>query len=299
MQTTLRRPVALTGIGLHSARPVRCTIRPAAAEHGIWFKRTDVSGTDPLVPALWDAVVDTTLNTTIGNPAGVSVSTIEHLMAALAGVGIDNALVEVDGPEVPIMDGSALPFAEALLRAGRRTLAAPARAFRVTERVEVREGSARAVIEPAAWSEIAFEIEFPDAAIGRQQRAIRLSGDAFVRDLADSRTFCRRIEVETLRARGLALGGSLENAVVVEGARVLNPGGFRHADECVRHKMLDVVGDLALAGAPVIGRYSGYRAGHGVTNRLLRTLFATEGALEVIVMPARLPAAEAGLALAG
>ncbi|RMF39710.1 MAG: UDP-3-O-acyl-N-acetylglucosamine deacetylase [Alphaproteobacteria bacterium] len=293
MQTTLRRQIALAGTGLHSGRPARLAILPAGADHGIRFRRTDLSGRDGLIPAMWDAVSDTTLNTRIANPAGVSVSTIEHLMAALSGCGVHNAVIEIDGPEVPIMDGSARKFVAEIRRAGLQLLDAPLRALRVRRTVSVGMGTAWAALEPCDRLEIGFEIDFPDAAIGHQRRHFVAEGDAFAEELADSRTFCRRADIEAMQARGLALGGTLENAVVVDGETVLNPEGFRHADECVRHKMLDAMGDLALAGAPLIGRYTGVRAGHSLNNRLLRELFVVEGAVELVTTTAAAGAAEA------
>jgi UDP-3-O-[3-hydroxymyristoyl] N-acetylglucosamine deacetylase len=258
------------------------TVHPASAEHGIWFRRTDVAGRDALVPAHWSAVRDARLCTLIANDAGVSVSTIEHLMAALAGMGINNALIDIDGPEVPILDGSAVPFVRGFLSRGLVVQDAPVRGFRVLKPVEVRDGEAVARLEPAEAFEIEFRIEFDDKAIGEQSKTVEISNGAFVRELSDSRTFCRRADIEAMRARGLALGGSLENAVVVDGDRILTPGGLRHADEAVRHKMLDAVGDLALAGGPIQGRYVGNRAGHAMTNRLLRALFATPGAVRIV-----------------
>ncbi|QDL90497.1 UDP-3-O-acyl-N-acetylglucosamine deacetylase [Paroceanicella profunda] len=282
MQTTLRREFSLVGTGLHSGRPARLTVRPAIAEHGIWFKRVDVRDRDPLVPAAWDAVSDTTLNTRIANASGVTVSTIEHLMAALSGCGVSNALIEIDGPEVPIMDGSARVFVEAIRATGLRSLSVARRVIRVRKTVEVEQGNARAILAPADRLEIDFEIDFSDAAIGHQHKTLSMVNGTFAEQLSDSRTFCRQEEVDMMRSRGLALGGTLDNAIVVEDGRVLNPEGFRHEDECVRHKMLDAVGDLALAGAPIIGRYTGIRAGHGLTNKLLRKLFLTDGAIEFV-----------------
>lgn len=281
MQRTLKRQVKLVGKGLHSGARASVRILPASAEYGIWFRRVDVTGRDNLIPALWDQVVDTQLCTRLGNAAGVEVSTVEHLMAALAGCGVHNALIEVDGPEVPILDGSARPFVAAILRAGLRELDAPVRAIRVLREVSVSFEGVRAQLAPADELEIAFEIDFDEPAIGRQAERLRMSNGSFVRELSDCRTFCRRRDVEAMRAAGLALGGGLENAIVVDGARVLNPEGFRRADECVRHKMLDALGDLALAGAPIFGRYTGWRAGHRATNLLLRELFATPGAWEM------------------
>jgi UDP-3-O-[3-hydroxymyristoyl] N-acetylglucosamine deacetylase len=254
------------------------TVRPAVADSGIWFRRLDVRDRDPMVPARWDHVTPSKLCTVIENADGVSVSTIEHIMAALAGSGIHNALVEIDAPEVPILDGSALTFVAAFLAAGIEQQDRPIRAIRVLKPVEVTEGDATARLDPADMLEIDFSIDFEDAAIGWQSRQLNMANGAFVRELSDSRTFCRQSDVEAMRERGLALGGTLENAVVFDGDRVLSPGGLRHDDEPVRHKMLDAVGDLALAGGPILGRYTGERAGHALTNRLLRALFADPAA---------------------
>ncbi|MDP3341091.1 UDP-3-O-acyl-N-acetylglucosamine deacetylase [Frigidibacter sp.] len=274
MQTTIRSAVTFQGVGLHSGAPVRMTIHPASANYGIWFRRTDIDRLDPLIPARWDAVVASRLCTLIANRAGTTVSTIEHIMAALAGTGIHNALIEIDGPEVPILDGSAAPFVSAIMARGLRELDVPVRALRILAPVEVRDGEAVARLEPGGDAlDMRFDIDFTDRAIGRQTKQLTLANGAFVRELSDSRTFCRRADVETMQANGLALGGTFDNAVVVDGDRVLSPGGLRHADEPVRHKMLDALGDLALAGGPILGSYVGHRAGHALTNRLLRELF--------------------------
>ncbi len=278
MQNTVRSSVTFVGQGLHSGAPVRLVLRPASADYGIWFRRTDLRAGDPLIPARWDAVVPSRLCTQIANAQGASVSTIEHLMAALAGLAINNVLVEIDAPEVPILDGSAVAFVAAILARGIRPQSAPTRAIRVLKTVEVREGEALARLEPAEMLEIDFRIDFADGAIGRQSHRLNMSNGAFVRELSDSRTFCRSSEVDAMRANGLALGGTLENAVVFDGDRILSPGGLRYQDEPVRHKMLDALGDLSLAGAPLLARYTGVRAGHALTNRLLRVLFATPGA---------------------
>jgi UDP-3-O-[3-hydroxymyristoyl] N-acetylglucosamine deacetylase len=282
VQNTLKSPAAFTGVGLHGGAPVRMVVRPAAADHGIWFKRTDVADCDPMIPAHWDAVTPSRLCTVIENADGISVSTIEHIMAALAGFAIHNALIEIDGPEVPILDGSAVPFVEGFLGAGIDEQDLPVRAVRILKPVEVREGDAVARLEPADMLEIDFSIDFEDKAIGTQSRILNMANGAFVRELSDSRTFCRQSDVDAMRARGLALGGTLENAVVFDGDQVLSPGGLRHADEPVRHKMLDAVGDLALAGGPILGRYVAERAGHALTNRLLRTLFADPTAFALV-----------------
>ena len=282
MQNSLKSPAVFTGFGLHGGAPVRMVVAPAPADHGIWFRRTDIADRDAMIPARWDAVTPSRLCTVIENADGVSVSTIEHIMAALAGFAVHNALIEIDGPEVPILDGSARSFIEGFLAVGLEEQDRPVRAIRVRRQVEVREGDAVARLEPAEMLEIAFRIDFAEAAIGVQERRLNMANGAFVRELSDSRTFCRQSDVDAMRANGLALGGTLENAVVFDGNQVLSPGGLRHADEPVRHKMLDAVGDLALAGGPVLGRYTGERAGHALTNRLLRALFADPAAYEIV-----------------
>jgi UDP-3-O-[3-hydroxymyristoyl] N-acetylglucosamine deacetylase len=274
VQNTLKSPATFTGFGLHSGLPVRMTVRPAAADHGIWFRRLDVLDRNQMVAARWDCVTPSKLCTVIENGDGVAVSTIEHVMAALAGSGIHNALVDLDGPEVPILDGSSFSFVAGFLSAGLEQQDRPIRAIRVLKPVEVSDGEAVARLDPAEMLEIDFSIDFEDAAIGLQSRRLNMANGAFVRELSDSRTFCRQSDVDAMRERGLALGGTLENAVVFDGDRVLSPGGLRHVDEPVRHKMLDALGDLALAGGPILGLYTGERAGHALTNRLLRALFA-------------------------
>lgn len=274
MQNTLKTAVIFDGLGLHSGEPVRMVVTPAPADTGIWFRRTDIGHGDAMIAARWDTVVPSKLCTLIANPSGVSVSTIEHIMAALAGCAIHNAVIEIDGPEVPILDGSSVPFVERFLAAGLVEQEAEVRAIRVLKPVEVREGEAVARLEPSDMLEIDFRIDFAEKAIGRQEKTLNMANGAFVRELCDSRTFCLQADVDFMRANGLALGGTLENAVVFEDGQVLSPGGLRHADEPVRHKMLDALGDLSLAGGPLLGRYTGVRAGHALTNRLLRTLFA-------------------------
>lgn len=284
MQTTIKSAVSFSGLGLHSGSKATLTIRPASAHHGIWFSRSDVAVGDRLIPARWDAVLRSPLCTRIQNSSGLEVSTVEHVMAALAGCGVHNALVEIDGPEVPILDGSAVPFVRGIMQRGLRVLDAPVHAFEVLKEVTVTDGAASATLSPADTLRIDFEIDFEDAAIGHQQKSLVMNNGSFARELCDSRTFCRQADVDAMQANGLALGGtSGENAVVFEGDKVLSPGGLRHEDEPVRHKMLDALGDLALAGAPIIGHYKGVRAGHSLTNTLLRELFATPGAVRMIV----------------
>ncbi len=293
MQNTLKTQVTFEGVGLHTGATVRLTLRPAAPGTGIWFRRSDIELGNAMIPALWDNVDRTPLCTRLENEAGVSVSTVEHLMAALAGTGVHNVLIDIDGPEVPILDGSSAPFMRGIMRHGVRQQAAPLRAIEILEPVSVEHDGARATLMPSKGLEISFSIDFDDAAIGQQSKTLDMRNGAFARELCDSRTFCRQADVDAMHEQGLALGGTLENAVVVDGDDVLSPGGFRHTDEAVRHKMLDALGDLALAGAPILGRYEGIRAGHSLTNTLLRALFEAPGAFRVVEcdaqMAARLP----------
>jgi UDP-3-O-[3-hydroxymyristoyl] N-acetylglucosamine deacetylase len=298
VQTTIRSAISFEGVGLHSGQPARLVIRPAGAEHGIWFKRTDLNLGDRLIPAHWDAVETSPLCTLIKNKAGVSVSTVEHVMAALAGCGVHNALIEIDGPEAPILDGSSAPFVRGLLQVGLRRLHAPVRVIEVLKKVTFHTPRGWATLAPSRKGQgmsMSFHIDFVDAAIGRQDKALNLANGTFVRELCDSRTFCRAQDVEAMRQAGKALGGTYENAVVVEGDKVLSPGGLRHADEAVRHKMLDALGDLALAGAPILGHYEGHKAGHAITNGLLHVLFGAPDAFRMKVVDAdeaaRLPGA--------
>jgi len=253
---------------------IHVRLRAAAADTGVRFIRTDVASLDPVVPAHGEAVCQTRLGTVIGNQDGVTVSTIEHLMATLCGLGVDNVVVELDGPEVPIMDGSCEPFLAILDRAGRRPQATRRRYIEILDTIEVREDDKSASLSPADGFEVAFEIAFDTAAIGRQRVDLTVDEAAFRGELAPSRTFGFLHEVDALRAAGLARGGSLDTVVVIDGDTVLNPGGLRHPDEFVRHKALDAIGDLYLLGAPLIGRYEGLYAGHGLNNALVRALLA-------------------------
>ena len=286
MQTTLTSDVTFAGIGLHSGTTVQMTVRPAPADHGIWFKRVDISHADPMVPAIYHAVEHKPLCTRIVNKDGVEVTTIEHIMAALAGCGVRNALIELDGPEVPIMDGAAGDFVRAIVAAGVVGQDAPLYAIEVQKIITVEHEGAVATLSPSDSLEIDFRIEFADAAIGAQSKRLKMSNGTFVRELSDSRTFCRKSDIDMMHANGLALGGTYENAVVVDGKDVLSPGGLRHTDEAVRHKMLDALGDLSLAGAPILGRYTGVKAGHAMTNQLLRKLFASPGAYRLVACSA-------------
>ena len=282
LQTTVSKPIVFEGIGLHKGLWSKLVVLPAKIDSGICFKRLDIATGDKFIPAVLDNVVNSELCTRLANSDGVSVDNIEHLMAALTGCGINNALLEIDGPEVPILDGSALVFVKAILKTGIKLQQKSLKAVRIHRTVKYEHGPAWAKFEASKNPKMSFSIEFSDEAIGTQSKTLDMSNGSFVRELCDSRTFCRYSEVEAMRSKGLALGGSYENAVVVDGKNVLSPGGFRHFDEPVRHKMLDALGDIALAGYPIIGHYVGYRAGHGITHGLLRNLFADAGNFEII-----------------
>lgn len=280
MQTTVSKVLVFRGIGLHSGEEVELKLCPAPANFGLCFFRSDVEIGDCAIPARWDRVEQSPLCTKLVNEAGISVSTVEHLLSALAGCGVHNARIEINGPEVPILDGSAVPFVRQILADPLTQLDQPVEAIRILKDIEFKTDQGWARLVPSDIPKMSFHIDFKDAAIGVQSKSINMSNGSFVRELCDSRTFCRSVDVETMRANGLARGGSLENAVVVDGAKVLSPGGLRHADEAVRHKMLDALGDLTLSGAPIIGHYIGHRAGHAITNNLLCVLFATPGSFE-------------------
>lgn len=273
-QHTVQGPAIFAGVGVHTGAYTRVSVRPAPADTGIVFVRTDVTDRDNRILASGEAVTKTQLGTVIANAAGVSVATIEHLMAALVMSDIDNAVVEMDGPEMPIMDGSSLAFVQILDRAGRRGQDAPRRYIEILDVIEVVDGDKRATLTPADRFEVAFEIAFDSKAIGRQRIDLPMDSRAFRAELADCRTFGFLHEVEYLRSIGLARGGSMENAVVIEGDRILNPEGLRRPDEFVRHKALDAIGDLFVLGAPILGRFEGVLAGHGINNQLVRALLA-------------------------
>ncbi len=279
-QKTLKASIGCTGIGLHSGAKVTMVLHPAEPDSGIRFRRTDVAGKGAVIPALWSSVGDTRMNSSLLGEDGVGVGTVEHLMSALAGMGIDNCLIDISGPEVPVMDGSAAPFLFLVECAGVVEQAAPRRAIRVLKRVVVEDGDRMAALAPAAALSLRFEIDFASQAIARQEMDVTMGRGTFKSEIARARTFGFEQDVAMLRSVGLARGGSLENAVVIDstGTRVLNDDGLRYPDEFVRHKVLDAVGDLALAGAPILGHFHGVRSGHALTNRLLRALFADASA---------------------
>jgi len=289
-QRTLKAAIDCVGVGVHSGRRVSLTIHPAAANHGIVFRRTDL-GRD--IAARFDHVIDTHLCTALADPAmqSVRVGTVEHLMAALTALGIDNTLIELDGPEVPILDGSAAPFVFLLDCAGSVELDAPRRVIEIRRTTRVTDGEAWAELRPLGPAaraaqpvlEMDLSIEFAAAAIGRQSVSLRLTPDSFRHQIAAARTFAHADEVEQLQAAGLALGGSLQNAIV-DGDTILNPGGLRMDNEFASHKLVDAIGDMGLAGGVLHGRYAAHRPGHTLNNRLLRALFANAASWSTVTV---------------
>ncbi|NTU76518.1 MAG: UDP-3-O-acyl-N-acetylglucosamine deacetylase [Alphaproteobacteria bacterium] len=281
-QRTVRAPVTCAGIGVHSGEKVTLRLLPSEADHGIVFLRTDLRNGARTIPARWDHVVDTQLCTVIGNDHGGRVATIEHLMAALRAAEIDNAIIEIDGPEVPVMDGSSDPFVSLIESAGFQELSAPRREIAVLKPVEVRVNGKVAALLPSDKAHFSFNIAFENTPIQSQSYAFTLSPDSFKEEIGRARTFGFFEDVDRLQKMGFARGGSLENAIVIQGDSILNEGGLRFGDEFVRHKLLDAVGDMALAGAPIRGHFRGKCSGHALNNRLLRTLFADSNAWKLV-----------------
>ena len=273
-QKTTIAPAIIAGVGVHTGKRVRLAVRPAPTGTGIVFVRTDITDRDNRIPVSGEAVVDARLNTMIENAAGVRLSTIEHLMAAFCALGVSNAVVEVDGPELPILDGSALQFVQLLDRAGFRQQEAPVRYIEILEPIRVQDGDKTAALLPCDRYEMRFEIDFPTPVIGNQVVDFVVDEQTFRDEIMAARTFGFAHEVEALRKAGLARGGSLENAVVIDGDEILNPGGLRMEREFVRHKALDAIGDMYVLGAPLLGRYEGVKAGHAINNLLVRALLA-------------------------
>lgn len=279
-QTTLRRAVSTSGHGLHTGEPSRITLNPAPAYAGYVFRRTDLNGFE--IPAAPQFVARVSYATTLMRQ-GVMIATVEHLLAALSGSHIDNCIIDVDSLEVPILDGSAEPFIEMIEHAGVATLEAPRQFLRVLKRVEVTEGNRRMSIAPASVFSVRCLIEFPHPMIGSQRYEIEIADGHFAQQLASARTFGFLDEIESLRNMGLARGGSLDNAIVLtpEGG-ILNREGLRCADEFVRHKIIDIIGDLALLGMPVLGHVDAERSGHGVHTALVGRVLRDDSAWEII-----------------
>ncbi len=276
-QRTLKNSIHCSGIGLHSGIKVNMTLHPAEANTGIRFRR---NGTVALteVAATWQNAIEMPLSTTLKGDSDIKVGTIEHLMSALAGCAIDNVVVELNGPEVPVMDGSAAPFVFLIECAGSVTQDAPRRALEILKEVTVSDSRRSATVAPGRGLSIDFEIDFDNPAVARQKWSFHVTQASYKREVSRARTFGFLEEVDKLRDMGLALGGSLDNAIVIDGDQILNDGGLRYDNEFVRHKVLDLIGDLTLIGGPVIGKFRCARSGHSMTLRMLQTLFADEQA---------------------
>jgi len=286
-QHTIKMPVTITGVGVHSGSAASMTIKPATVNTGINFIRTDITDRPNVVPARWDSVTETRLCTVIANKHGVTVSTIEHVLSAFAALGLDNAVVEINGPEIPIMDGSAIHFVEKLNVTGLARQGTPRLALRIKKTVSYKEGDKETFLSPADGAFFGMEIDFENKLIGRQKYTHALTESGYRSDIAAARTFGFLPEIEHLKTLGFARGGSLDNAIVIDGDKILNPEGLRFTNEFVRHKILDAIGDLYLAGAHLIGHYHGVKAGHAMNNKILHTLFATPDAFEFVVVGSR------------
>jgi len=273
-QTTIAGEASVSGVGVHSGKPARLTIRPAGEGTGVVFVRADIADRDADIPALVTRVTTTELGTNMTNDAGVSVATVEHFLAACAGLGVDNVRAELDGPELPILDGSSRPFVALLERAGLAHQARPKRVLKMLKPVEVRQGVKFARLSPGADFTMRIAIDFPTKAIGRQAISFTMAPGAFAREIAWARTFGFAHQAEQLYAMGKGLGASIDNTVVIDNDVVINPGGLQAQDEFVRHKLLDVIGDLFLAGGTVEGLYEAEQPGHALNNQLLRAVFA-------------------------
>lgn len=276
-QRTLKNAIHCSGIGLHTGAKVNMTLHPAPANHGIVFRRGDLAA-GMNIPASWRNAVETPMCTTLVGADGAKVATVEHLMSALSGSGIDNVTVELNGPEVPVMDGSAAPFVFLMECAGTVAQDAPRRVLEIRKPVTVSDPHRSATLTPGQGLWVEFEIDFESGAVARQEWAIQVTRDNYKRDISRARTFGFLSEVDELRKMGLGRGGSLDNTVVVDGNGILNDGGLRYGNEFVRHKVLDMIGDLYLTGAPIAGRIRGARSGHALTLRLLKALFADSSA---------------------
>ena len=280
-QQTIAKPLSINGIGLHSGVAVSMKLYPAEADYGLKFIRKDLTNNN-IIEALWSNVTNTKLSTTISNESGASVSTIEHLMSALSGLHIDNIKIEIDGPEVPIMDGSSIKFVDLIDQTSTQSLNKKRKILKVKKNIKVEINDSSVELKPNNQFSIDFEIEFPSKLISKQSCQLQLVNGNYKTDIASARTFGFERDVEMLRSNGLALGGSLENAVVVGESRILNSEGLRFRDEFVRHKILDSIGDLYLAGAPIQGYFLGNKSGHHLNNLLLRSLFADKNNYEYI-----------------
>lgn len=285
MRKTLKNAISCTGIGLHSGHKILMTLNPAPAGTGVVFRRTDIEGKGAVIPALWThSQVSMLCTTLLDQETGATIGTVEHLMAALMAMGIDDVLVDLNGPEIPAMDGSSAPFVFLIECAGTAVSEMPRQAWKVLKTVTVEKNGTRASLTPGKGLVINFEIDFPVEAIGRQACTIAVSPAAFKDSVMRARTFGLVDDLPKMRALGLGLGGSLDNAVVVNGAEILNEGGLRYPDEFVRHKALDAIGDLSLAGLPIIGHYYGHKSSHALNGALVQALLSDPTAVMKVDM---------------
>ncbi len=281
-QQTINKSINVSGIGLHSGKKVEIKLVPAEVDHGVKFVRTDKK-TENVIDAIWSNVSETVLSTTISNFRGLKISTIEHLMSALSGLHIDNLLIYINSSEVPIMDGSSKPFVDLIENVGIKVQHKKRKLLNIKKTIEVKRENSSAKIIPNNQFSINFEIDFPSQLVSKQSCQLQLINGNYKTDIASARTFGFEKDVKYLRSNGLALGGSLDNAVVIGEDKILNKDGLRYSDEFVRHKILDSIGDLYLAGSPIIGYFFGNKSGHHLNNQLLRKLFSDETNYEYIV----------------
>ena len=281
-QQTIKESISFSGIGLHSGRHVEMQLIPAEVDHGVKFIRTDKK-INNVIEAVWSNVSETVLSTTIANESNLKISTIEHLMSALSGLHIDNLIIHINASEVPIMDGSSKPFVDLIENVGIKIQNKKRKLLNVKKSIEVKKGNSSAKIIPNNQFSIDFEIDFPSQLVSKQSCQLQLINGNYKTDIAAARTFGFEKDVENLRSKGLALGGSLDNAVVVGENQILNKDGLRYTDEFVRHKILDSIGDLYLAGSPILGYFFGNKSGHHLNNQLLRKLFSDDSNYEYII----------------
>jgi UDP-3-O-[3-hydroxymyristoyl] N-acetylglucosamine deacetylase len=280
LQHTVKNSFSITGAGFHTGESVTITVKPAQENTGITFMRTDIADRDNVVPARWENVKETQLRTLIANEAGASVSTTEHLMYAFAALGVDNAVVEINGPELPILDGSATGFVKAIEKAGLQQQKANRQVLRIKKKIAYKEGDKEVTLKPARKTRFSYKIAFNSAAIGKQK--FKAQKKNLKMDITNARTFGFQEQAKDLQKQGLTLGRTQATAIIIDGDDVLNPEGLRFKDEFVRHKILDAVGDLYLAGMPLLGHYHGVKAGHDMNYKALVALFSRPDAYEIV-----------------
>ena len=281
MQTTVEKSFSHVGTGVHLGRPARITVKPAEKGHGIVFKRTDVEHERSFIPANHKYLTEGELCTSLANSYGIRVLTVEHLLAAFSGVGVTNALIEIDNEEVPILDGSSDKFVKSIINAGIKEQDRSLVICKVTKPIKVEEAGSWVKFEPANELILSITIDYPGTLIGKQSLSLSMSNGAFIREISNCRTFCLKADVKKMLSRGMALGGNLDNAVVVDQFTIVNPEGLRRDDEFVRHKMLDALGDLTLSGYPIFGHFTSFRGGHKLNSKLISELLSSNHCHEI------------------